>query len=159
MPTWAKIALRTVGALNVALAVLGAYGMFWGMHAVLGRVPSHPADAPYVGVAFAIMTAINITFLMLFLIAAFQLLRLKRSGIVVHSVTSVSLIAYTFLIGTLWLEGQGIGRSVAAATGVGNMGVAPFEFLFVAPYVFPIASTIALLTTRRKIRSHAAGTG
>ena len=156
MPTWAKIVLRTVGALNVALAVLGSYGVFWGMHAVLGLVPSRP-DYPYVGIAFALMTAINLTFLVLFLIAAFQLLRLETSGVMIHSGASALLIAYTLLIGAFWLVSDGIGRSIAAVTGVGNMGIAPFEFLFVAPYVFPVVSTLTLLITRRKIRSHAVG--
>jgi len=97
------------------------------------------------------MTAINVVFLILFLLAAFQLVWLRKSGVTVHAITSGLLIAYSFLIGMLWLAPHGIGRSIGAATGVGNMGVAPFELLFFVPELHPIDSTVVLLVLRRKI--------
>jgi hypothetical protein len=41
--------------------------------------------------------------------------------------------------------------SVGAATGVGNMGIAPFQGFNLAPYVYPIASTVLLFVAGRKI--------
>src|SRR6267378_5695839 len=150
MPAWAKIVLRSVGTLNAVLAVLGFYWLVFFVHNVLARARPDPY-APYFGISFAVMTAINIAFLALFLTAAFRLFRLKNSGIIMHSITSASLIAYGILNGTLWLAGRGVGKSIGAATGVGNMGIAPFAVLFVVSYVYPIASTIVLLITRQRI--------
>ena len=103
------------------------------------------SDTPYFRIAFASVTAINAGFLALFALAAFQLVRLRKSGVIVHTATSALLIAYTMLIGSLWLVRGRIGMSIGAATGVGNMGIAPFGLLFVVPYVAPIVSTLALI--------------
>src|SRR6267378_1681139 len=86
MPAWAKIVLRSVGTLNAVLAVLGFYWLVFFVHNVLARARPDPY-APYFGISFAVMTAINIAFLALFLTAAFRLFRLKNSGIIMHSIS------------------------------------------------------------------------
>jgi len=132
--------------LNAALALIGFYWLLSSVRGVLLKVRPNP-EIPYFRTAFAVMIVLNVVFLMLFLLAAFQLLRLRKGGVIVHAITSAVLITYGILNGMLWLANRGIGRSIAAATGVGNMGIAPFVLLFVLPYVYPIASTIALLVT------------
>jgi hypothetical protein len=148
MPAWAKAVFRIVVMLNAALALIGFYWLQSSVRGVLLKVRPSP-ETPYFRTAFVVMIVLNAVFLMLFLLGAFQLLRLRKGGVIVHAITSALLIAYGFLNGMLWLANP-IGRSIAAATGVGNMGIAPFIFLFVLPYlpyVYPTASTMALLLT------------
>jgi hypothetical protein len=149
MPVWAKAVLRTVGTLNAGLVAFGVYLLLSSVR-FLFTVGLH-SEFPYFRVAFIVMIVLNSIFLMLFLLAAFQLLRLRKAGVVVHAITSAVLIGYCVLNGMLWLAGRGIGSSIAAATGVGNMGIAPFAVLFVVPYIYPIASSLALLVARWKL--------
>ena len=125
--------LRTVGTLNAGLVAFGVYLLLSSIR-VLFTVGRH-SEFPYFRVAFVVMMVLNAVFLVLFLLAAFQLLRLRKAGVVVHAITSAMLIAYCVLNGMLWLAGRGIGSSIAAATGVGNMGIAPFAFLRCAVHV------------------------
>jgi hypothetical protein len=76
---------------------------------------------------------------------------LKKSGVTAHTTASALLIAYDLLITALWAAGGRVGMSVAAATGVGNLGIAPLQCFNLAPYVYPIASTVLLLVARRKM--------
>ena len=150
MPTWAKAVLRITGLLDVVLSGLGVC-FLWSVREMFALTSN--SSFPFFRIAFSTMTAVNGVLLLSFLVAAFQLLWLKKTGIAVHSITAASLIAYHFLIGTLWLAGRGVGISIGAATGVGNMGIAPFTVLFGVPYAFPVVSTLVLLITRWKIRS------
>ena len=150
MPLWAKAVSWTVGVVNIALAVRGINGMLYPVHRVLTGYRPH-ADTPYFGIVFVVMTVINISVLALFVVAAFQLFRLKPSGLLLHSIASVLLFIYFVLNGVLWLVPDRIGASIGAATGVGNMGIAPFVLLFLVPGVYPISSTIVLQFARRKI--------
>ena len=112
-------------------------------------------ETPYFRIAFAAMTAVNSGLLILFLLSAFQLFRLKRSGVIMHAITSIALIVYNLSIGMSWIIRNPVGKSVASATGVGNMGIAPFQFFNLAPYVYPILSTALLFLARRKTKSEA----
>jgi hypothetical protein len=71
------------------------------------------------------MELINVAFLSTFLLAAFQLFRLKPSAVSMHSVASTALVGYAILNGMLWLIPGSIGTTIAAPSGVGNMGIAP----------------------------------
>jgi len=150
MPAWVKAVLRTVGVLNAALAVIGVYLLLSSVRSVLANDRPDPNE-PYFRIAFVVMSVINGVFVTLFLLAAFQLLRLRKSGVLLHVITSTLLVAYVVLNGILWAVEGGVGRSIAAASGVGNMGIGLFEILFVVPELYPIASSIVLLVARRKI--------
>ena len=147
MRIWAKTIFRIVGVANILLAAIGIYGIAWAISRAI-KTSHHSPEAPYFDIAFATMTAINVGFLLLFLIAAFQLVTLRGSGVMWHSITALFLLVYMFLNGALWLIGQGVGRSIGSASGIGNMGIAPFSFF--VPFVYPIASSILLLVTRWK---------
>ena len=150
MPTWSKAILRTIGALDAILSILGLYLLLdpisRGLFALKAGV-----DAPHFRIALVTMTATNGVLLLLFILAAVQLLRLKTSGVTAHTTASALLVAYDLLIGILWAASGRVGMSVAAATGVGNLGIAPFQCFNLAPYVYPIASTVLLLVARRKM--------
>ena len=94
--------------------------------------------------AFAVMELINVAFLSTFLLAAFQFFRLKPSAVSMHSVASAALVGYAILNGMLWLIPGSIGTSIAAASGVGNMGIAPLLLWSGVPALYPVASTIVL---------------
>ena len=153
MPNWSKAVLRTIGALDAVLTALGTYFLVSSVWGGVFSLETRP-DTPYFKIAFEVMTAVNAGFLLLFALAALQLLRLKRSGVIVHAISSVLLIAYYELVGMLWRASGGIGMSIAAATGVGNMGIAPFVVLFVIPNAYPITSTLVLLVTRWKMTAN-----
>ena len=110
-------------------------------------------EAPHFRAAFVVMIVTNGALLLLFALAAVQLLRLKKSGVTAHTSASVLLVAYNLLIGVLWTRGGRIGMSVAAATGVGNLGIAPFQGFNSAPYMYPIISSALLIVTYRKVAS------
>jgi len=53
-----------------------------------------------------------------------------------YSVAVSILFLYWMVIRALWHVGGGVAASVAGATGVGNMGIAPFAFLLVVAYLY-----------------------
>lgn len=87
---------------------------------------------------------INVAFLSAFLLAAFQFFRLKPSAVSMHSVASAALVGYAILKGMLWLIPGSIGTSIAAASGVENIGIAPLLLWSGVPALYPVASTIVL---------------
>jgi hypothetical protein len=96
------------------------------------------------------MILTNGVLLLLFAFAAVQLFRMKKSGGTAHATASVLLVAYDLLVRAFWATGGRVGMSVAAATGIGNLGIAPFQCFNLAPYVYPVATTALLLVVYRK---------
>jgi hypothetical protein len=147
MPTWSKAALRTIGTIDAILSILGLYlfldPILRGLFAT-----NSGAGAPYFRIAFVTMLVTNGVLLLLFMLAAVQLLRLKKSGVTVHITASALIVRYNLVIKRFWAAGGPIGMSVAAATGVGNLGIAPFDL---PPYVYTIASTVLLLVSWPRI--------
>jgi len=150
MPTWFKIVLRTVGALDSILSVFGLYLFIDPISRGLLALGATSADAPYFRTVFVAMILTNGILLLLFGFAAVQLLRMKKSGGTAHATASILLVAYDLLIRAFWATGGRVGMSVAAATGIGNLGIAPFQCFNLAPYVYPVASTVLLLVVYRK---------
>ena len=148
---WSKALLRTIGALDSILSIFGLYLLLGPISRGLLKLNASSADAPYFKIALVTMLATNGVLLLFFVLAAAQLLRLKKSGVMAHTTASALLVAYDLLIATLWATGGRAGMSVAAATGVGNLGIAPFQCFNLAPYLYPIASTVLLLVARRKM--------
>jgi hypothetical protein len=150
MPTWCKAVLRTIGALNAILSIFGLYLLVDPISRGLFRLNAN-AESPYFRIALVSMTVTNTVLLLLFFLASVQLLRLKKAGVTIHTIGSAMLVAYDVLIGMFWAAGGPVGMSVGAATGVGNLGIAPFQCFNLAPYVYPIASTVLLLVTHQKV--------
>src|SRR5579862_5794932 len=149
MSWWSKTFLRTIGALDAIFCVLGLYLFLDPISRGLFAAKAS-AGAPYFKIAFVTMLATNGVLLLLFVLAAVQLVRLKKSGVTAHTTASALLVAYCLLIAIVWVAGGSVGTSVAAATGIGNLGIAPFQCFNLAPYVYPIASTVLLLLARRE---------
>jgi hypothetical protein len=143
MPKWAKFVLRAIGILNITLVSIGSY---WLVSSIRRGLAGVGAAFPHFGTVFGVMTAINVLFLGVFLVTAVQLIRCRLSAVVPYSIAMAAVIVYDLLLSGLWTV-PGIGRSVAAATGIGNMGIALFELLLVIPYAYPILSATALILT------------
>jgi hypothetical protein len=153
MPKWPRFVLVTFGVLNLVASGLGAYCASETAYRIVSK-PSVRQDEPYFGIAFWVMTGINVVFLCVLLATAVQFIRLKTTAVRVYSIAVLGLIAYDLLIGGLWAFTKGgVGMSIGGASGVGNMGAAPFTFLFFkVPYVYPFLSVICLWLARKRLR-------
>lgn len=142
MPTWAKIVLRTVGAVNAAAVSVGAVFLVDSVYRVLTGHITEPRDAPYFRFAFAVMALIELAFLAVLLVTAIRFIQAKLSPANLYSLTVLLLVVYSGATGMLWRIGQGIGMSIASATGGSCVATAPFEFLFLVPFLYPIVSIV-----------------
>ncbi|MGA2099776.1 MAG: hypothetical protein ABSG34_01675 [Candidatus Sulfotelmatobacter sp.] len=147
IPKWVKITIRTVGIANLILVVLGTLFLADSFRFFL----TYTADptTPYFRFAFIAITLINVAFLVILLVTAVRFIQGRTSSINSYSLVVFVLVAYGYANGVLWRTGRGIGMSIAAATGVGNLGVAPFEFCFLVPYLYPVASIVLLQVLKR----------
>jgi len=153
VPKWARIVLRTVGAVNAALALLGTSFLADSVHFFLTRYTVE-WSYPYFRFAFIAMTLVNVAFLVILLITAVRFIQVRVSSINPYSLMVLAEFLYSVTTGILWRAERGIGRSIAAATGVGNMGVGPFEFCFLVPFLYPVVSMVLLQIIRQRYSSH-----
>jgi hypothetical protein len=152
VPKWARIVLRSVGVVNACLAVLGGSGLVETTYRIVKAHKGRPVQ-PYFWGAFATMDLLNVIFLFALLIVAVQFIRIRTSLIDAYAIGVLILFAYDESIGMMWWAGKGAAHAVAAATGVGNIGIAPFEFLFVAPYLYPLVTVVLLQVLRRRLQA------
>jgi uncharacterized membrane protein len=148
MPSWFRAVLRTIGALDSILSIVGLYLFLDPISRGLLAQDASSKELPYFRTVFVATIVTSGTLLLLFVLAAVQLLRLKNSGVAAHTTASILLVAYNLLIRAFWTTGGRVGMSVAAVTGIGNLGIAPFNL---PPYVYPTVSTVLLLIARRKM--------
>jgi len=141
--------------LNAALCTLGIYGMAWSVGRFTRSANSDAAQVHF-GLAYGVMTAINIVFLVAIVLVSLDLFRLNMSAVTAYWMLVAGLVVYGLVNGLVWLtRDPTISRSIAAATGVGNMGIAPFELFpmlgteLTVPYVYPLLSMVALILTRK----------
>lgn len=136
--------------------VLSAAGLYYLLESVVFWLtnPDKNLTAPYFYHAFFAMVAINLVLIALLGLTAIDLLRLRLAGVKRYAWIVLSLIGYNLLCALCWIIPGPFGNSVAAASGVGNMGTAPFEFaLFLVPEGYPLLSVVALhLACRRLAR-------
>jgi hypothetical protein len=155
IPLWTKSVFRCVATLNVTLCAFGAYLLALSVIRVIGR---HTPDVahPEFGWAYGAMTVINLIFLTAILLVSLGLFRLSMSAVTAYWILVAILVLYGLVNGGLWLVRDPTGRSIAAASGIGNMGIAPFELFpmlgteLTVPYVYPLLSMVALILTRKR---------
>jgi len=130
--------------------------MAWSVGRVISR-QSSDATQVHFGLAYGVMTAINIIFLVAIVLVSLGLFRLNMSAVTAYWMLVAGLVVYGTVNGGLWLiRDPTVGRSIAAASGIGNMGIAPFELFpmlgteLTAPYVYPLLSMVALILTRKR---------
>jgi len=152
MKVW-RLLLQSVGAMNL---LLSAWGCCLGVTAVVDvcRRPATDPRLPYFHVAFWTMTSIDAAFLPVVVFVSVMLLRLRPRAAMAHTCLFLAMLAYTFAVGSSWLSNQG--ESIASASGIGNMGIAPL-LVFPVPFVYPVISilcvNIASLRLKRNSRT------
>jgi hypothetical protein len=119
--------LRAFAAANFIVAALGLFFLLGSVYAgaragALRNTPENPYFVP----SFWTMTAINVCFLGLLVVGGFYLFKPRMLGVAVCNAVFISEILY-FLSLSLWglALPKNISMSIAAATGVGNMGLGP----------------------------------
>jgi hypothetical protein len=148
MRAW-RLLLQTIGVLNLALSVWGCYFL---ADAVLREFRHPHADPrwPFFGEAFWTQCGINVLFLVAFVFVSVMLLKLRPRAAIAHTCIFFALFLYVAVPGVLWLLPGGVGRSIAAASGVGNMGIGPLLFFpmflvnFPMPFVYPLISILCV---------------
>jgi len=133
---------------------LSAVGLYSESTTTAGFLTTRLVDPkqPYFYQACFTIGVVNLAFIAMVCLTALDLLRLRVQSVKVYMWTVVALICYDFVNGGLWLLPRGVGMSIAGATGVGNMGIAPFQFaLFFIPWGYPILSVAGLYVARRKL--------
>ena len=154
-----SLLFRFIGLVNIVLCSLGLYYLlesvvFWQTN------PNRNPGDPYFYHAFFAMGAINLIFIVLISQDAVDLLRLRLAGAKRYMWIVLSLIGYSVLNAMCWMLPRPLGMSVAGATGVGNMGIAPFEFalffpfrrpFLIVPFGYPAISASALYFSCRRL--------
>ena len=140
MPRWMAFLFRFIGLVNIVLCSAGLYYLLESV--VFWRTPPiQDPGQPYFYYAFFAMGAINLAFIALLSQDALDLLRLSLAGAKRYMWIVLSLIGHDLIGAMCWLLPHRLGMSIAGATGVGNMGIAPFEFaLFFLPFGRPLLS-------------------
>lgn len=126
---WPFFTLRAFAVANFIVAALGSFFLLGSVYAVTraGALRNTP-ETPYFVPSFWTMTAINVCFLGLLVMGGFYLLRPRMLGVALCNAVFISEILY-FLSISLFFWGPALPKnvsiSIAAATGVGNMGLGP----------------------------------
>jgi hypothetical protein len=136
LPNWAKYMLRVLGVVNAIIALIGM--IFEVQSAYFFYADLSPSSFQIV--VFASMTVVNLAFVTVLFVTAIRFIQAKVSAVNLYSVAVLILFVYWMVIRALWHVGGGVAASVAWVTGVGNMGIAPFAFLLVVPYLYPFLS-------------------
>ena len=127
-PKWPLFTLRAFGVANFIVAALGLLFLVESVYGMRVAGLRNTTETPYFMVSFWTMTAVNVCFLGLLILGGFYLLKPRMLGVAVCNAVFISEILY-FLSISLFFAGptvpRNISMSIAAATGVGNMGLSP----------------------------------
>ena len=144
-PTVLRYVLRGFGVLNIVFSLLGAYVAIQTLSSV--KFLSNTPDTPIVVQAFYLMTSINLLLLGALAIGGFLLLRSGAHAVEFCNIIFAVEIAYYIMTLLPWWRHGDLSRSLIAASGIGNVGIAPQEVT-----LYPIVGLVVLNVIRRKIR-------
>lgn len=127
-PKWPFFTLRAFAIANFIVAGLGLLFVAEAVYGVRAAALRNTTETPDFIFSFWVMTAINLCFLGFLVLGSVYLLKPRMLGVVVCNAVFITEILY-FLSGGMFFWGpavpKSISMSVAAATGIGNMGLAP----------------------------------
>ena len=148
---WPAVTYRVFAISNILLVLIGLLFMLpttWSVR--VGAVENVPPNSHFAAWFWA-MVFINLCFLALLLVAASHLLRLRPSGVTLCNAVFAAEIIYFLVTGFLWFLPRSVSMGVAAATGVGNMGISP---QLISGY--PLLALICLNLARwKRAKTHA----
>lgn len=156
MKVW-RLLLQSIGALNLALSLCGCYFLSYSILREVQHPHVRPGE-PFFPAAFWTMTGINVSFLASFIFVSVMLLKLRPKAPIVHTYVFLALILYVWTAGTLWLLPGAVGDSIAGATGVADMGVAPLA-VFPAPFLYALISILCVNIARHRLKLAGADAG
>ncbi len=135
IPGWAKYVFRILGMVNAIIALIGMILEIQSAH--FFYADTNPS---FSRIVFAAMALVNLAFVTVLFVTAIRFIQAKVSVVNLYSVAVLILFVYWMVIRALWHSGGRVAVNVAALTGLGNMGIAPFAFLLVVPYLYPFLS-------------------
>jgi hypothetical protein len=147
--------IRIIGVISLVLSLRGFYDLVEAGRLVINHT-GQISDAPLFRQIFWTMTALNAAFLVSMTLTSIGLLRLKRNAVRIYIWLYIALVAYVFEPGLLWGGGP-LGRSIAAASGVGLLGLAPLT-LFPFPFVYAVMSVLLVSLAAKKIGNRSSDT-
>ena len=142
--------MQGVGLITLALSAWGCY--YWATTAVSElRHPFSDSKAPFFRAAFWTMSVIDVAFLAAIVFASIKLLQSRPNAALIYTCILLALSVYAFGPGALWTLPNGIGTSIAAASGVGSMGTGPLIF-FPFPFIYPLVSIVLVNFAWHRLR-------
>lgn len=152
MKSW-RLLLRVIGALNLALALLGCYAEVIPALNMPRNAPHFKAQEPFFAAAFWTESAISALFLLGLIIVSIMLLTLRRGAAIAHTCLFALLIVYASLPGTLWHLPHGIGTGLAGTGGLANLGTGLLLF-WPVPFLYPLISTACVNMARLRFKKN-----
>lgn len=140
--------IRIIGAISLVLSLRGFYELGEAGRLAINHT-GQISGAPLFRQIFWTMTALNGVFMVCMALASIGLLRLKPNAVRIYTWLYIALVVYVFAPGLLWGDGP-FGRSMAAASGVGSLGLAPLT-LFPFPFVYAVMSVVLVTLAAKKI--------
>jgi hypothetical protein len=139
--------IRIIGAVSLVLSLKGFYDLGEAGRLVINHT-GQISYAPLFRQIFWIMTALNAVFLVCMALTSIGLLRLKRNAVRFYTWLYMALVAYAFAPGLLWGDGP-FGRSVAAASGIGSLGIVSLTLLPI-PFAYALMSVVLVNLAAKK---------
>ena len=143
---WPAVTYRVFAVGNVLIVLVGLLFLLptaWSVR--VGAVENAPTNSHF-ATWFWAMASVNLGFLALLVFGGVRLFQLRPSGVSICNAVFVGEIIYFLVIGFLWSAlPRPVSMGVAAATGVGNMGLSP---QLISGY--PLVALICLNLARRK---------
>ena len=129
-------------------ASVGLFFLAVSAFAIRLRVVGNTPDQPYFLLAFWTMTTVNLVLLTLLIFGGIRLLQLRTLGVVVCNAVFAAEIAYFIVVAILCFPANhpAFSTSIAAATGVGSMGLSPQLLCG-----YPLLALIFLNLARRRL--------
>jgi uncharacterized membrane protein len=150
MTSW-RLLLRIVGVLNLALAQFGCYAEAIPTLSMLRNPPLFNPREPFFPAAFWTMAAIDVALLAAFIVVGIMLLRLRRGAAIAQTCLAVVASVYAILPGSLWLLPNGVGASIAGASGVADLGLG-LLVIYPIPFLYPLVSIACVNIARYQLK-------
>jgi hypothetical protein len=128
---------------------VGLFFLAASVFAIREKAVGNTPEQPYFLLAFWTLTTVNLVLLTLLIFGGIKLLQLRTLGVVVCNAVFAAEIVYFMTLGILWRAvSPSVSMSIAAATGVGSMGLSP---QLICGY--PLVALIFLNLARRQLRT------
>jgi hypothetical protein len=141
---WTAATYRIFGTANILFVLIGLLYLVPTAWSVSAGVGADVSAESHFATWFWAMTACNLIFLSILVVGAIQLFKLRPSGVTICNFLFVGEIIYFLTIGLLW-SALTVASGVAAASGIGNMGVSPQILCG-----YPLVALVCLNFARRK---------